>query len=56
MAYMGHKSIQTSMRYIHLTHAHLGRVAGLLERTKAAPVLRVIQGGAIDRTRRTATT
>lgn len=31
MTYMGHSAIQTSMRYIHLTHGHMAGVAALLE-------------------------
>lgn len=46
MAYMGHRAIQTSMRYIHLTTNHLTGVAALLTRTvPAAPSLRVVNGG-----------
>jgi integrase len=46
MAYMGHRAIQTSMRYIHLTTNHLTGVAALLTRTAPAkPALKVVGGG-----------
>lgn len=46
MAYMGHRAIQTSMRYIHLTTNHLTGVAQLLTRTAPPkPVLKVVSGG-----------
>jgi integrase len=46
MAFMGHKSIQTSMRYIHLAHGHLKGVAEMLTRTPPAPpVLKLVSGG-----------
>lgn len=43
-AWMGHKAIQTSIRYIHLTGHHLQDVATLLTRTPTAPLLRVVSG------------
>lgn len=46
MAYMGHRAIQTSMRYIHLTTNHLTGVAALLARTpQPKPTLKVVGGG-----------
>lgn len=46
MGYMGHLSIQTSVRYIHLAGAHLKGVAKLLTRTPLPPpALRLVSGG-----------
>lgn len=46
MGYMGHLSIQTSVRYIHLAGAHLKGVAELLTRTPLPPpVLKLVSGG-----------
>jgi integrase len=45
MAYMGHKAIQTSMIYIHLTGHNLTGVADLLKRSPMArPELKVVGG------------
>ena len=37
MSYMGHKAIQTSMRYVHLNSKHLTRATAMLTRTPPPP-------------------
>lgn len=48
MTFMGHKAIQTSIRYIHMTTDHLKGVAAILERpVMPRPTLRVVNGGVV---------